>query len=534
MEMKHKKRRLCLFAGFDKNGEIAEYVIYYLKALAQIADVYYWGDFEASESEKAKIEPYCKAVYCSRHGKYDFGSWQELIEKIGRDKIETYDEVILANDSCYGPLFDLSELFKEMDQRKCDFWGLSMAHLQHIHLQSYFIVLGHSILQSDIFYDFMSSVKPEKNHRVICACYEQRFTYTLNKAGFKFDALIPYGDRNRHPYYDIAASIRDYHFPLLKIKLFTGGIRDQVPIGDWRGMISGYSDYPIEIIEADLQRRGLGLDEVEQILRENHDPSLNQINEIVKLPWYRKIIKKCVYRIGRIFNGYFYEKLYPYDLRDDALARNYRKLKREFDTLSAQVNGAENKPKVYRLESGNQEEAEKIKFALRDYTLTRLSPFPLPLTDESDVLLIGNMSDHNMSIIGFDDYYPVFLNNLWVEDDHPNWFEVQDFGDFQFYYGNGRKVRFDLIVVQPFFGEVADHTIRDFIENLKKQIIYEAVLVMIVKDNQAQRYQTMLESAGLVSALKVHGLVIGNDPFEVYYDKIKGIKGYETLIYKIK
>ena len=148
-----KLRRLCLFAGFDKRGEIADYVIYYLKALSQIADVYYWGDFKTSSSEKAKIKPYCKEVYCVKHGKYDFGSWQELIEKIGREKIETYDELVLANDSCYGPLFELKDLFSNMDGRECDFWGLSSAYRSHIHLQSYFLVLKQSVIRSDVFYN---------------------------------------------------------------------------------------------------------------------------------------------------------------------------------------------------------------------------------------------------------------------------------------------------------------------------------------------------------------------------------------------
>ena len=65
-------------------------------------------------------------------------------------------------------------------------------------------------------------------------------------------------------------------------------------------------------------------------------------------------------------------------------------------------------------------------------------------------------------------------------------------------------------------------------------MLYESVLVMLVRTVEADHYRDILSSEGLVSALSVHGLVVGNDPFEVYCDKIRSIKGYQALIYKIK
>ncbi len=528
------KKRLCFFAGFDSRGEIADYVIYYIKALSKIADVYYWGEFEASESEKSKIKPYCKEIYCAKHGKYDFGSWQELLSKVGREKVEKYDELILANDSCYGPLFNLGDLFTEMDSRDCDVWGLSMAHLQHIHIQSYFMVLKKPVLQDDTFYDFMKSVKSEKNHKMVCACYEQRFTYILNKAGFNFDALVPYGDRAHHPYYDIEAAIQKYNFPLLKVKFFSGEIRDQIPVENWHKMITGVSEYSVKMIEDDLVRRGFELSEVDTILRENHDPDLAQTQKADHISLIRRIVKKIINRVGHIFDGYIYTKLCPYDLRDDILARNYRNLKHDFDLLAAKVSSDAYPLKTYAIHSHKKQSTACYRFALRDYTENYLSPLPLPLTHEADILLIGNMSEHNLSIIGFDEYYPVYLNNLWIEDSHSNWFETNDLSKFYFYNQKKLPVKFDLILVQPFAGKINDDHIKEFIANVKKQMLYESVLVMLVRTVEADHYRDILSSEGLISALSVHGLVVGNDPFEVYCDKIRSIKGYQALIYKIK
>lgn len=76
-------KRICLFAGYNAESKIQDYVLYYLKELSTVSDVYYMSDNNIDEEEKNKLMPYVKAVYGYKHGKYDFGSWQELIKTIG-------------------------------------------------------------------------------------------------------------------------------------------------------------------------------------------------------------------------------------------------------------------------------------------------------------------------------------------------------------------------------------------------------------------------------------------------------------------
>ena len=51
-------KRICLFAGYDKNNIIHDYVVYYLKELSSVSDVYYMADNEISDEENGKILPY--------------------------------------------------------------------------------------------------------------------------------------------------------------------------------------------------------------------------------------------------------------------------------------------------------------------------------------------------------------------------------------------------------------------------------------------------------------------------------------------
>lgn len=108
-------KRICLFAGFSPKQKIEEYVVYYLKKLSETADVYYCADNDLPDAETAKIAPFVKGVFSGKHSKYDFGSWAKIINALGWDFIEHYDEMILANDSCFGPIFPLQPIFDKMD-----------------------------------------------------------------------------------------------------------------------------------------------------------------------------------------------------------------------------------------------------------------------------------------------------------------------------------------------------------------------------------------------------------------------------------
>ncbi len=414
--MEHKKR-ICLFAGFDKNGEIADYVVYYIKTLSRITDVYYWGDFTAKANEKSKIAPYCKAIYCERHGKYDFGSWQELISKIGRKNIESYDELILANDSCYGPLFEWSDIFSKMDQCDCDFWGLSLAYRRHVHIQSYFMVLKQQVFCSETFYDFFKQVKKEERYSDVCARYEDRFTYILSKAGFSFCSYIDYGDLNNHPYNDVITAIKQCHFPLLKVKFFLGDIRDQAGVLDWRKEISMHTDYSVEIIEQDLLRRGYDLDVIDYNVKNKYSETPNLYSDSGgSLP--KRILKKVAKNILKpiiyLMDKYIGNRTVQFAYKTDRLNREYRCLQRENAILQAKLE-QKHLGRQYELVESSKKQC-RLSLTDKDVIIARHFELELPLTDESNVLLIGNIGLHNLASLELYEPSVIFANNDWGEE----------------------------------------------------------------------------------------------------------------------
>jgi CDP-glycerol glycerophosphotransferase (TagB/SpsB family)/glycosyltransferase involved in cell wall biosynthesis len=123
-EIPSKPKRVCIFAGYDADGVVDDTLITYIVELSQYCDIFFMGDCEYQEGEIEKLAPYVQKSYSERHGQYDFGSYKKLmLDKLGWEELEKYDEVLLANDSVY-LLSSLGPVFDKMSQSDCSFWGV--------------------------------------------------------------------------------------------------------------------------------------------------------------------------------------------------------------------------------------------------------------------------------------------------------------------------------------------------------------------------------------------------------------------------
>jgi lipopolysaccharide biosynthesis protein len=66
-------KRICLFAFYDPDNIVDEYVVEYVKEVSNFADVYCLADCNLDCKELEKLYPYAKKAWAYVHGKYDFG-----------------------------------------------------------------------------------------------------------------------------------------------------------------------------------------------------------------------------------------------------------------------------------------------------------------------------------------------------------------------------------------------------------------------------------------------------------------------------
>lgn len=235
-----RTRRLALYVFWEKDGIVRDYVTYYLKGLQDVAqDITVIVNGKLSIESRKKLEELGVDILVRKNEGLDFAAWKEALLSKGWDEISKYDELILCNCSCYGPIYPFAETFQTMSARKCDFWGLTKhprvdaffvpgdpnTRIEE-HIQSYFIVFRKKLLTSKHFRQWWENLVPAKGYKEEVGYHETKFSKYFEDAGYissclmnveKYFALLP--NDNSSFIYANKLLIED-RIPLIKRKLF--------------------------------------------------------------------------------------------------------------------------------------------------------------------------------------------------------------------------------------------------------------------------------------------------------------------------
>ncbi len=196
-------KNISVFAHFDKDNIIDDYVIYYLQALRAVSEkIIFVSDCDLDERELLKLDGIADFYLAQKHGEYDFGSykrgWKIALEN---GLLADADTLTFANDSCYGPFYSLAPLYDEMNARGCDFWGITgnrnflegnfypCPESNDRHVQSYFMVFKKTVFETEVFAEFMKSIKKEDDKLKIIEKYEIGLTNLLCESGFGYSCF---------------------------------------------------------------------------------------------------------------------------------------------------------------------------------------------------------------------------------------------------------------------------------------------------------------------------------------------------------
>lgn len=503
-------KRICLFAGYDKDGIIDDYVLHYIKELNKISDVYYFGDFYGVEEELNKLNKYCKGVYSKRHKKYDFGSWDELVKLIGIEKIRKYDELILANDSCFGPLKSLEPIFQTMEKKDCDFWGLSCSRGYHIHIQSYFVVFNKNVIQSDCLFDFLDKVVPEESLQMVCNKYEDRLAYILSKEGFKFESYIPYGEFKMHPYFNSWSCISNdkVNFPFIKVKMFNGNVGNE-PQKDWVNFIKNNTNYDYNLILNNLKRRGLTNNDIKK------NVYYNKINKSI-----RKLnIKHLIIKLIRLFTYPIRKKMHSFvdsKLSYYSNAVNNRLNELEQKLFELQKKSMLTKQDIKRGFKIDSKGKRKTLFNHNDtFRIHEPNNIFIKYNNEiKNILFIGDFCIQNKALFEFSNNNCFFIDEKI--DETTMSIKKQD-----------KNIKFDLIIIQNILSIEKLLIIENILKNLKNYAIPETTFVLSInKDSKIiKQYKKIFKKLNFVNDF---------DAKKMFNNKITTINQYQEFFIRLK
>lgn len=184
------KKRVCIFAAYDKDNILKSYVISYLMYLRNISDyIIFISDCFYNSSSIAQVKQYTDYHECSYHGEYDFGSYKRGITYLKRNNlINQFDELVLCNDSCLC-VSPLNEVINKISSN-CDFGGIVSSREKKEHIQSFFMLFKSNVFLSREFELYFSSVKKEKNFIDVVYHYEIPLKTYLNAYGFTDNSIF--------------------------------------------------------------------------------------------------------------------------------------------------------------------------------------------------------------------------------------------------------------------------------------------------------------------------------------------------------
>jgi lipopolysaccharide biosynthesis protein len=177
-------RRLVVMAHYDARGEVAPHVLRQVDALSEIADrliVVSTAGLAPDGPAARELSRRAELIRRPNVG-YDFYSWRTGLD-LATD-LHRFDQVVICNDSCIGPLAGYQPIFTAMQDRRCDFWGITMTRRRAPHVQSYFVAFGRHVVASPAFGDFWQRMTPISDRAEVITRYELGLSGGLIGAGF--------------------------------------------------------------------------------------------------------------------------------------------------------------------------------------------------------------------------------------------------------------------------------------------------------------------------------------------------------------
>lgn len=121
---------------------------------------------------------------------YDFGSWLAALTSLPQLLDST--ELILMNDSCFGPFGDVNKLIEETRKSPFDITSITDSGRFGYHLQSYFLHFKKSATESEFVKKFLLELPALENKSELVLRYEIGFTNYMQANGLLCGALIPW------------------------------------------------------------------------------------------------------------------------------------------------------------------------------------------------------------------------------------------------------------------------------------------------------------------------------------------------------
>lgn len=313
--------RTAIFCFYNKQGIAEKYVDFLLEDLKKTVDfliVVVNGKIKNIEV----LKKYSNFFIVRDNKGYDICAYKEvLLNKECLDVIKGSQELVLVNNSFYGPFIPFASIFKKMEYSTADFWGISTVEKNLTkHIQSYFYVFRKRVIErGELFRYFDKHIEPDRmDYLGVCAAFENGLFSNLIQSGYRYDAFKR--DIDCDIYENPYGSIMGDKLPILKRKVFAKQFFKEGQIANTMRAIQDNYNYDTDLIIKDvLHTYGIDISKISSKIDNTIVKDLIQEKDLVPRKEINQFIAKhkSIYiygagkEAGNIFSHFFFYQNNP-------------------------------------------------------------------------------------------------------------------------------------------------------------------------------------------------------------------------------
>lgn len=253
-------RRMAIGCVYDAEGIIDEYKLFLINSIQAVAEkIIIISNGRIQIEYEKRLLGIVDNIYYREDIGADAGAFKDYFCNRFEDECwKEYDEIIVFNDSCYGPFEDWNVVFDEMDKEKCDYWGMiTTSYGKERYLNPYFNVYKIKNLRED-FVEFWQKLDVNMNRcGKLVYNYEIGMQNFFEERGYKCASWMEQITGKCYDYKDLYRKNAmllngKYKNPLLKYKMFSFAINPD--IRDMLTYLEKETDYDINMIQSHLVR----------------------------------------------------------------------------------------------------------------------------------------------------------------------------------------------------------------------------------------------------------------------------------------
>lgn len=201
---KRHPKRIAMYVIYDKDGILDNFRKYYLKELRKVVDcIVGVVSGTLTPESRDELSEFTDDFFVRENKGLLAGSWIDGIKHIGWDTLDKYDELLMLNDSFFGPFYPLEEMMDAAEKSDADFYGamqnfeeksyteIAGHPMKHGYFRGsicYFYIIKSRLLHSSEFKKYWSAMPEIKEDWDTYFYAEMQFFDYVKDAGFRIDA----------------------------------------------------------------------------------------------------------------------------------------------------------------------------------------------------------------------------------------------------------------------------------------------------------------------------------------------------------